>query len=157
MQTWSFFLALRWLAREVQRCFLRLIFYSDFWRSWEGSWGPLGRSWRPKGSQMGLRREPKAWKKWSPAGFCFSYCFWSDFSMKNMSFSSVLFHVFSMHCLADGRGKRVSPTVNKKFVVGSLRNQGRAFFQSCVNACRNVQNLAKNGTKKQQKSRPDLS
>ena len=85
---------LRWFARELQRCFLRLIFYSVFWRSEERSWGPLGRSWRPKGSQMGLRREPKSWKKWSPAGFCFSCYFWSDFSLKNMSFSNVVFLMF---------------------------------------------------------------
>jgi hypothetical protein len=50
----------RYSPRAVQRCFLRFIFCRDFWRSWECSWGLLGRSWRPKGCQMGLRSEPKA-------------------------------------------------------------------------------------------------
>ena len=92
----------------VIRCFFEAHFQLRFLSLLGGLLGGFGRSWRPKGPQEGVNREPKAWKKWSPEGLHFSHSFLIDFSSKNVFFSSGLSLLFFMHCLADWRGKRVS-------------------------------------------------
>ena len=122
--------------------------------------GLLGASWAilaPKRVPNGAQKGAQSVKKVVSSGLLLLVLFLERFfDEKYIFFICFVFMVFQ--CI--GRWKRETREPNgqktSKFVVGSLRKQGRAFFKNRVNACRNLEFLVNKWSKKLRKSPSDL-
>ena len=124
--------------------------------------GLLGASWAilaPKRVPNGAQKGAQSVKKVVSSGLLllvlFLELFFDEKYVFFIYFFSYVFHALFRRWKRETREPNGQKT--SKFVVGSLRKQGRASFLNRVNACRNLEFLVNKWSKKQRKSHSDLS